>query len=77
MDENEDTGLDFQSFYFLYRCILATKQFSAQKYGSLVFQESKDLISNHEVFRMMKRYIQKSDIIKIDYKEEKKSTYES
>ena len=49
-DEGEETGLDFQDYYYLYRCILAVKQYGVDDYGSLGEDEWEDLMKKHPFF---------------------------
>jgi hypothetical protein len=50
LDEGEHIGIDFQSFYFLMRCIVATKQFGKTKYGALTQEEFDKLLTDHTFF---------------------------
>ena len=76
-DTDEEVGLDFTNFYFLMRCIQATKQYGKTKYGSMLQEEWYDLLKEHEMFNFAKKYVDGSFVMTGDYTLGKDYTVES
>lgn len=75
-DEDENIGIDFSAFYFMMRCIQATKQYGKKKYGALEQKEFESLVKEHTFFLRLKEYIEHSFKMEGDYKKEKTVTAE-
>lgn len=75
-DEDESIGIDFSAFYFMMRCIAATKQYGKKKYGALEQKEFESLVKEHTFFFKLKEYIEHSFKMEGDYKKEKHVTPE-
>ena len=76
-DPEEETGIDFPSFYYLMKCIYAVKQFGKTNYGSLSAAEFETLFTTHEFFKSALKYMKNSHVMVGDYKKEPNHSYES
>jgi len=65
-DPDEEIGIDYLNFYFLLRCIRATKFYGKTKYGALTEAEWKELVGKHSMFVKMLKYAESSEIMSGD-----------
>jgi len=76
-DDEEETGLDYPSFYYLMRCIYAVKQYGKTNYGSLTADEWTEMTTKHEFFKNALKYMNNSHAMVGNYKNEPTYTSES
>jgi hypothetical protein len=50
-EPNEETGLDFMSFYFMFNSIQAVKKYGKTKTGALTYLEYKDMFTKDPFFQ--------------------------
>lgn len=65
-DEDEEVYLDFQSFYFLMKCVTGVKKAGVTKYGALTFDEFKKMVEENKFFGGLKNYMTASFIMNTD-----------
>ncbi len=76
-EPNEETGLDFMSFYFMFNSIQAVKKYGKTKTGALTYLEYKDMFTKDPFFQRQLNYMQKSFVMGGDRTLQLKTTTES
>jgi hypothetical protein len=66
-DEDEPIGLDFRNFYYLWRCVLAVKQYGKTAYGSVNEVEFTAMFETNAFFSRVIQYMKGSFLMTGDY----------